>query len=110
MGFMRRVQDGNEVYGVPSVVLSELSWVLSSFYKFNKEKIADHLGRLLTEKRFRVVYEADWNLAVERWKSSSIKLNDWFIWSYMKEGDEIVSFDKHLDKLKGIKRIDPLSL
>jgi predicted nucleic acid-binding protein len=107
VNFMEKVRNGGEYYNVPSVVINEIAWVLESLYRLEKSQVIDYLTRLLAVNKFKIIYKGDWQSALNRWKLSSIKLTDWYIWSYMLDGDEIVSYDKHFDKMPGIKRIEP---
>lgn len=108
--FMEKLKVNSKKYFVPSVVVNEVGWTLSRFYKLGKVEVIKHIERMLNVDKFVVVYDYDVKAAVEQYKTSSVKLNDCYIWSYMKSGDQIVSYDQDFDKLPGIKRIEPKAL
>lgn len=102
-----KLETSKETYLVPSVVLYELHWTMASFYQENKEKIATYLERIIHSAYLKIVFEHDVEKMMDLYKNSTIKYTDCVIASFMNEGDEIVSYDKHFDKVKGISRVEP---
>lgn len=110
VGFMNGVKSGEGDYYVPSVVVNEVAWTLTKLYGLKKDSIVTFVEALLAVDKFKVVYEYSIPNAIRQYKLTNIKLTDCMIWSYLDEGDRIVSYDKDFDKLPGIRRIEPKDL
>jgi predicted nucleic-acid-binding protein len=108
--FLDKVREDKEEYWVPSVVLNEISWMLTNNYKINKQEVIGFIESILAADKFKVVYGYSFPNALNQYKKTNIKLTDCMIWSYMKPDDQIVSYDHDFDKLPGIKRIEPKDL
>jgi len=107
VNFFNKVKGGDVEYIVPSVVINEVGWILGKFYKLSRPEVVDYLERILNTAKFEIKYKYDIRKAIEVYKNINIKLYDCYVWSYMDEGDVIVSYDRDFDKLPGIKRIEP---
>jgi len=93
---------------LPDVVFSEVYWVLSSFYKLEKKQIVEMLKSLLEQNS--VVADQRVLLHTLRiFEEENVKFVDAYIASVSlnKKIKEIYSYDKHFDKIKGIKRLEP---
>jgi len=105
---VRKVLESGEPLYMPEIVFAEVVWTLTSYYKWKKGIITDVLSKFLvlgnikTDKKLLIQ-------ALEIYRSANIDYIDAFIAAFMfKKGNkEIYTFDKHFDKIKGIKRIEP---
>lgn len=92
-----------------TIILSEIDWVLESFYKFPKEKVIEGLSSISKLKNLKITDNFDSNLAIEIYEKSPVKFIDALIASnpaiFNKEV-AVVSYDRDFDKI-GVKRIEP---
>jgi len=92
---------------LPGVVLSEIAWVLKSFYKFPKSKVHQALKSILKLSGLKIVDNYDYEKTLKFFENKNVKYIDCLIASLAKDKNyTIVSYDKDFDKLK-IKRLDP---
>lgn len=94
---------------ISTLVLSEIDWVLESFYKFPKEKVVTGLSSVLKLKNLKVVDKVNPLLALELYEKFSVKFIDALISSIPAIGEgkmKIVSYDRDFDKL-GDWRVEP---
>lgn len=93
----------NKIEAVTSgVVLSEIVWVLGSFYKENKRSISKALDGVLNIKYLNIVDSYNYNYAVELYKKFNIKFIDCLIASIPQIAARewtIVSYDEDFKKL-----------
>lgn len=104
---MKSIRDGRNGYFLPAIVVEELVWLLTKFYKEPKREIIKFIKALLASGNLKVVYKYDMERAMEVYSQLNVKFTDCVIYGYMKRGDLIVSYDGDFDRLPGIKRVDP---
>lgn len=95
-----------------TIVLSEIEWVLESFYKFPKEKVVMGLSSILKLKNLKIIDKFNLFLAIEIYEKFPIKFIDALIASnpkIFKKEITIISYDKDFDKLD-VKRKEPKSI
>lgn len=90
------------------VVFAEIIWVLTSYYQLSKKQVIESLEALLALNIIR----ANKNLlgkSLVIYESFNIDYIDAYMVAYAQEENlnGIYSYDKHLDKIKTIKRIEP---
>lgn len=98
----------NKIEAVTSkIVLAEIAWTLSSFYKFSKEKVVEALESISKTGGLVIVNDGDTRLAIELYKNHSVKFADCVIASLeeIQTGKWIIiSYDKDFDKLKVLRK------
>lgn len=102
------LEKGSVLGFVPSHVMTELVWVLQSFYRFEKQKIVSALKSfeihgISIDDRF------NFPLAVELFEAFNVKFIDALLASHkliQERKAVIVSYDKDFDKL-GVLRKEP---
>ena len=105
-----QAKDGEVSLITSDIVIAELVWVLSSFYKLEKAFIAELLRAILNTEGFKVDNSDVIEVSLDIYETESIDFIDAYIIGYMhlKELDTLYSYDKkHLSKFAGIKRIEP---
>lgn len=110
VSFMNGVKKGKNDYCVPSVVINEVAWTLTKLYGLKRDDLVMFVEGILAVDKFKIVYGYDFPNAIRQYKLTNVKLTDCMIWSYMEQGDQIISYDKDFDKLPGIKRVEPKDL
>jgi len=109
VGFLELVKDGKIKAQTSCLVLSEVSWTLSSFYNSGKDKVVESLYSIINLKNLKFSEKFNSNFGVQIYEKNNIKLTDAFIASHPKIQSKemiVVSYDKDFDKL-GIKRQEP---
>lgn len=103
--FWNKLINEKQTYWVQAIVISELVWVLGSLYKYDRQKISDFLMAVLKTNNLLWTGDCDLIKAMGWYQQGRAKYNDCLIVSCMKEGDQIVSFDREFDKFEWIKRV-----
>jgi len=108
--FLDKLKIGKTKYIVSAYVLSELEWVMRSFYKENKTDIVEFIESILGIDNIIIENKVNIEKSMRIFEQYNIKLIDSIIAESMNTDDEIVSYDHDFDKLPNIKRIEPKDL
>lgn len=109
---LKLVENGKIDAVVPNLVLSEMVWTLSSYYKHTKEEIVLALKSILNISGLKFIDGYNIVVAQDIFSSKSVKFIDALIASIdelQNKSWTIVSYDKDFDKL-GVKRLEPKDL
>jgi len=109
---LKTVEKGDIKAVVPTLVLSEIVWTLSSYYKHSKKEIVMAVKSILNIANIKFVDKYNVFLGLNIYEVKSIKYIDSLIASInevQKKEWTIVSYDKDFDKL-GVKRVEPSDL
>mgnify|MGYP000680702151 CR=1 FL=1 len=106
---LRLVDDGDLELVVDPIVLAETVWVLSSFYGFSPSEIAPVLRTFLANEGIIGEDKTALLQALELYEDKNVDLVDALLAVQMlKHGvSKVYSFDKHFDRIKGIRRLEP---
>lgn len=90
------------------VVIAEVIWVLTSFYKLPKQEVAEKVYHLLTLANI----ESNRPLLIRGlyfWRNYNIAFIDAYLVAFCEQEnlEGIYSFDKGFDKIKEVKRFKP---
>jgi len=102
------LQDGQiEVYCDP-VTLSEVVWVLTSFYGLGREQIGSRVGDLIKAEGFRVPDKAVYVQALELYSGPVPNYGDACACAAALQecGGRLLSFDQALSRVEGITRAE----
>lgn len=105
--FIRGLKTDGVKYYLPLIVVAEIEWVLRSVYKVDKKNVVDFLDSIVGIDNIVVISEGNINFSLSVFRKYNIKLVDAMIVSMMKDGDEIVSYDRDFDKISEIRRVEP---
>lgn len=87
---------------VPQIIIFEIEYALSKFYKFPKDQIVDKLDAILSAPYFFIQDGGIFKRAVLIYKDKNFSLVDCFLRAKSEiEETEIFTFDQKLVKLKG---------
>ena len=92
-----------------NIVMAEIVWVLSSFYKLKKEKILVGLSGIRNLKGLNLVDKFRFDLALRLYSRFQAKFIDSLIASIPEISSktwQVVSYDRDFDKL-GVSRVEP---
>ncbi len=98
----------DEVLILTDVTISEIVWVLSSYYENTRNEIVEKISTLIQLSSIkcnkRLVL-----LALSLFQKYNIDWVDAYLAAYGEENniDEMYSYDHDLDKVKGVKRLEP---
>lgn len=90
-------------------VLSEVVWVLDSFYGETRQKIVKGLDGILKLNNLKIIDKVNNFVALDLYSKKSVKFIDALIASNPEIQSKemiVVSYDKDFDKL-GVKRLEP---
>lgn len=90
------------------ITFAEIYWVLSSFYKFPKEKVLFGLESLIHEKSVlcnRLLLQE----TIKILRESGLSFIDAYVAAYSlrKSDGRVLSYDKGYDRVFGLRRIEP---
>lgn len=106
---LEKIKKGTIKAVTSSIVLAEIGWTLSSFYKFEKETIIRSLKSIVNLHGLAIEDEVNWLYALDFFGKKKVKLIDCLIASRKEIRERkwvVISFDQEFDKL-GVKRLEP---
>lgn len=90
------------------IVVAEIVWVLSSFYKLDRETIAEYLTLFLATKYLVVKEKPLIQKSIELYKRVSADFIDCFVAAAASKRKALIcSYDKDFNKFEGIERLEP---
>ena len=92
------------------IVITELVWILESFYKLKSSVIVELIRAILNTEGLRIKGSDLIEKTLDIYESQNIDYNDAHIIAYMHANhiETLYSFDKkHLSKINGIHRVEP---
>ncbi len=104
-----RVQRGEETVWLPDIALADVIWTLRSFYKRSKAEIRDILLPILSLRGIHLRDRAVIFHALILFAEENIDFSDALIAAEMlaRGYTEIYSYDRHFDRVSGVKRAEP---
>ncbi len=107
--FLKMIKMGKINAVTSDLVVSEIVWVMDSFYNKSKLEIVKGVGGIVKINNLKLVEDYNTNLALEIFSTKNVKFIDALIASNSKiqmKKITVVSYDKDFDKL-GVKRLEP---
>jgi predicted nucleic acid-binding protein len=103
-----RLLRGKKKLILADVTVAEIVWVLDSFYKWEREKIAEALTGLANVKSVSTDRELI-SITLDIFKKYNVDYVDAYLAaSVIRDGSgEIYSMDRDFDKIPGLKRVEP---
>lgn len=92
-----------------TLVFAEVEWVLRDWFECPKAEVVAHLKRILSYHNLEITERKRLIEAVTLYGAENIDWTDCFNLAVVQEKKQsaIYSFDKHFDKISGIKRLEP---
>jgi len=103
---LEKIEKGEIRVFTSNLVLTEIAWMGSSFYKIKKEDLIRVIKGILDFKNLKIIDNFDSRLAIELYEQKSVKFIDALIASnplIFNKKAKVVSYDKDFDKLKIIR-------
>ena len=110
--FFEAVKTGHIAAYIPTLVVAEVSFVLSSHYKLSKPAILQALASMGVSSGLAMIDDLQASLGVMLYKTHNVKLIDCLLASSKRVQSgkaSILSYDRDFDKL-GIRRAEPEDL
>lgn len=106
---LTRLQAGSEQVYLPQVVLCDVVWTLTSFYRWPRERVAQFAHDLISLKGIQIAHPALMRQALYTFVEQRIDFSDALIIAEMAHDGyaEVYSFDRDFDRVEQIKRIEP---
>ena len=102
-----RAERGEVTLRISSIVVAEIVWVLSSFYRYSRTQIAEVLIPLLTTEGILLEEAEQVIAALDRMATANVDFIDAFLAEIARrEGGSVVSFDRDFRRLD-ISWIEP---
>jgi predicted nucleic acid-binding protein len=104
---MEAVARGTVKLRVHEIIVAEVVWVLTSFYKYEANDVATGLTGFLSQDGIEV--DDDVLAALALYGSKGVDFVDAVLAVHMQRDGigEVYSFDKHFDRLAGLQRVEP---
>jgi len=107
--FLDKVKRGEIKAMTSNLVLAEVVWVLSSFYKMERGEISRAVTTIIGISSLKYIEKVDWNSALRLFGDSCAKFVDCMVASVKQVKNRkwvVISYDRDFDKL-GVKRMEP---
>lgn len=107
--FFSRVQNGNIAAYIPTIVVAEVSFVLSSHYKYKRQNIVKAIEGIGISSGIEIFDDLRLPQALELYKIHNVKFIDCLLASSARMENPnvaILSYDREFDKL-GVRRLEP---
>lgn len=107
VALMKAVEEGDVTLRVDEIIAAEVVWVLKSVYKFTAQEIATAFLGILSQDG--VVVSDVVISALALFGSQGISFGDALLAARMQQSGvaRVFSFDKHFDRIPGIRRLEP---
>ena len=92
---------------ISTIVLLEVNFVLTSFYKLSKKEAFSVLEEILETRNVTLIEKTNFKKASKYYKKYNIKLSDCLVVSSVSENCVFCTWDEELKKIKGIKVLTP---
>ena len=102
----------NSSFYTGSVVMAELVWTLTSYYKDTKDSIGDTLDLITKTRGINMINNYNLPKAIEIFKNKNVKFVDALIASIPQIQSKdwtVISYDRDFDKL-GVRRKEPMGV
>jgi predicted nucleic acid-binding protein len=105
----RAVEDRTVTLIVDDIVVAEVVWVLSSYYRHTARDIAAVLRGFLLQDGIEVQERDTLLLALTLYETKNVDFADSLLAARMQERGirDVFSFDRRFDRLAGVRRIPP---
>ena len=89
-----------------NVVLLEVGYVLSTFYKLEKHISIEYLNKIVQMRNITVVEKTDFKQALKIYAETNVKLADILIALQVPKGVKLATLDKEFNKLKFVEKLE----
>lgn len=90
-----------------TIVMLELVYTLSSFYKVSKREIASDIKGILSSRNLTLLEKTDFQKTLLFYQRYNIKLADFLIAAQLPKGLVLCSYDQDFKKIKDVISVTP---
>lgn len=103
----RSAERGEVRLKLAALVVAEVVWVLGSFYRFDRRRIAEVVASLVTAEGVEVEQEEEVLAALLEMSDANVDFVDAFLAELARRhGEPVVSFDRNFERLR-VRRVEP---
>lgn len=103
----RSAERGEVRLKLAPLVVAEVVWVLGSFYRFDRRRIAEVVASVVTAEGVEVEQEEEVLAALLEMSDANVDFVDAFLAELARRQDEpVVSFDRDFERLR-VRRVEP---
>lgn len=104
-----KVEAGSVKVFLPDIILADIIWILEGYYKLPRERISELVTTILSLQGLEFSNKSVALDALDLYVNKKIDWSDAFTASQMLNRGitEIYSFDKHFNRVDGIKKVEP---
>lgn len=105
----RKTIAGEELLFTSDMVIAEIVWVLESYYELTKSDVREKVEKILNTRNLTCPNKEILLNALSVYHEMNIDFIDAYNAFILKKNsiDELYSYDKHFDRLRWLKRIEP---
>jgi len=104
---IKEIENGKHRVYTSNVVLIELIYTLSKFYKQNKPSIIKKIDNILAMRNLTVIEKTNSRQAMDLYKKLNIKYTDCLLFTQVPKDVKLVTYDKDFTKLPQLKIAKP---
>lgn len=93
-----------------TIVLMEVVYTLTSFYKVSREQIISDLKGILSSRNLTIIEKTNFSKALEIFETQNIKLTDCLIVSQLPKSVSLCTYDTDFKKIKNLPLTTPQAL
>lgn len=90
-----------------TIVLLEIIYTLSSFYRIRKRTIINDIKAILISRNLTLIEKTDFEKALSLYQKHKIKLADCLIASQVPKGVLLCTYDRDFKKIKSVVSVTP---
>lgn len=102
-----KVEEGKLRVYTSTIVLLEIIYTLTSFYKVTKKEILEDIKNILSARNLTLIEKTNFTAALDLFSQCSIKLADCLIISQIPNGAALCTFDQEFKKIKKVSSFSP---
>ncbi len=109
LGLLSRVEQGREKVAVSPMAIFEVVFTLQRRYQVPRQQIRDSVKDILSLRGMELPNKSTYARALDLYAATKVSFPDAFHAAYMdsRKIEEIYSWDRDLDRLEGIRRVEP---
>lgn len=104
---LREIEESKFRVYTSTIVLQEIIYTLTSFYKIAKKDIIEDIKNILSTRNLTLIEKTDFNSALALFSQYSVKLADCLIVSQIPKGILLCTFDQEFKNFQDVSSFSP---
>ena len=107
--FFNKLVAANTKYMTSTMVIAEIVWVLEKYYKMDKKNVCENIRLILDTPNIIIKEKQTLHDSIEIFRKQNIDFIDAYNYTcaLKNSSSEIISYDRHFDRLNLLKRTEP---